>query len=66
MESNVLGNWKISCRRDSPGRPGFAGSIPERVFAFTRTGPRPGSAGSRAGPGLKTLVSIVKVGYNSI
>ena len=37
-----------------PGRPGFPGPIPERVFASTRTGPRPGST-RRAGPGFKTL-----------
>jgi len=29
------------------GSTGFPGPIPERVFASTRTGPRPGSAGSR-------------------
>jgi len=33
-----------------PGRQGFAGPIPERVFASTWTGPRPGSAGSRVDP----------------
>jgi len=44
-----------------PGRPGFTGSTPKRVFASTRTGSMPGSAGSRvdppgrAGPGFKTL-----------
>jgi hypothetical protein len=38
-----------------PGRPGFAGPIPERVFASTRTNPRPGST-RRANPGFKTLV----------
>jgi len=44
-------------RVDPAGRPGFPGPIPKRVLASTRTGPRPGSAGStrRAGPGFKTL-----------
>jgi len=37
-----------------PGRPGFPGPIPKRVFASTPTGPRPGST-RRAGPGFKTL-----------
>jgi hypothetical protein len=45
-----------------PGRPGFPRPIPERVFASTRTGPRPGSVGSRVDPpcrsGFKTLIQI--------
>jgi hypothetical protein len=40
-----------------PGRPGFPGPILERVFASTRTGPRPGST-RRAGPSFKTLIQI--------
>jgi hypothetical protein len=44
-----LTGWTGS-RVDPSGRLGFPGSIPKRVFASTRTGPRPGSAGSRAGP----------------
>jgi hypothetical protein len=43
-----------------PGRPGFAGSIPERVFASTWTSPRPGST-RRANSGFKTLVGKRKV-----
>jgi hypothetical protein len=43
-----------------PGGPGFPGPIPKRVFASTRTGLRPGSAGPgsthQAGPGFKTLL----------
>jgi len=35
---------------DPAGRPGFTRPTPERVFASTRTGPRPGSAGSRVDP----------------
>jgi hypothetical protein len=46
-----------------PGRPGFAGPIPERVFASTRTSPRPGST-RRASSGFKTLVfSYLKKNY---
>jgi hypothetical protein len=33
-----------------PGRPSFPGPIPKQVFASTRTGPRPGSAGSWVNP----------------
>ena len=42
-------------RVDPPGRPGFAGPTPRRVFTKTRTGPMPGLA-CRAGPGFKTMV----------
>jgi hypothetical protein len=45
-------------RVDPPGRPGFTGPTPERVFASTRTGPRPGLT-RRAGPGFKTLAGSV-------
>jgi hypothetical protein len=50
-----------------PGRPGFTGPISKRVFASTRIGLRPGSAGStrRAGPGFKTLVSRCRFHYSS-
>ena len=44
-----LTGWPGS-RVDPPGRPGFPGPIPERVFAFTRNGPRLGSAGSQVNP----------------
>jgi hypothetical protein len=42
-------NWP-GLTRVWPGRPGFPGPIPERVFASTRTGPRLGSTGSRVDP----------------
>jgi len=44
-----LTGWNGS-RVDPQGRPGFPGPIPKRVFAFTRIGLKPGSAGSRVDP----------------
>ena len=48
-----------------PGRPGFTGPIFKRVFASTRTSPRPGSLGStrRAGPGFKTVGFTIGNGF---
>ena len=58
MTVNIKKNNRASLRFDRvdpPSRPGFSGPIFKRVFASTRTGPRPGST-RRAGPGFKTLV----------
>ena len=55
-----LTGWTRSRVDPVPGRLGFPGPILERVFASTRTGPRPGST-RRAGPGFKTLVLLFDI-----